>query len=255
MLELHRVAKRFDNGHLAVAEVSLTVRQGEIVVIVGGSGCGKSTLLRLIAGLERPSAGEVLLAGRPIAEPSPEIGIVFQEPRLMPWLSVADNVRFGLAARPRAEADRLVAEVLRRVGLEGFAKAWPRELSGGMAQRVAIARALVTRPKALLLDEPFSSLDAFTRLDLQDHVIALWNYDRPTMVLVTHDIDEALALGDRVLVMGGNPGRIQRELAVQAPRPRDRTGPAFVQDKRALLDDLRLARAPRQPEPADSYAI
>ncbi|MBM3490164.1 MAG: ABC transporter ATP-binding protein [Alphaproteobacteria bacterium] len=254
MLELDLVAKRFANGHLAVAAASLVVRESELVAIVGGSGCGKSTLLRLIAGLERPSAGQVRLAGRPIEGPSPEIGIVFQEPRLMPWLSVADNVRFGLAARPRIEADKAVREVLRRVGLEDFAKAWPRELSGGMAQRVAIARALVTRPKALLLDEPFSALDAFTRLDLQDHLIALWNHDRPTMVLVTHDIDEAIALGDRVLVMGGRPGRIYRELSIAAPRPRDRTAPAFVQAKRAILDDLRLARRPAA-EPADGYAI
>jgi sulfonate transport system ATP-binding protein len=243
MLTLHRAAKRFPNGYLALDDISLGVGEGEIVGIVGASGCGKSTLLRLLAGLERPSAGAAAFDGAPLAGPRDEIGVVFQEPRLMPWLSVEANVAFGLRQLPAAERKARVGETLARVGLTHFATSLPRELSGGMAQRVAIARALAARPKVLLLDEPFSALDAFTRLALQEHLLELWSYDRPTFVLVTHDIDEALALADRIVLMRGHPGRIHREFAVDLPRPRSRTAPRFLAWKEEVLRELHITAA------------
>lgn len=240
MLTLERASKRFPNGYLALDGVSFAVGQGEIVGIVGASGCGKSTLLRLLAGLEKPTAGSAAFDGAPLAGPRDEIGVVFQEPRLMPWLSVADNVAFGLRHLGKAEKQARVEETLARVGLGHFAKALPRELSGGMAQRVAIARALAARPKVLLLDEPFSALDAFTRLALQEHLLELWAYDKPTFVLVTHDIDEALALADRIVLMRGHPGRVHRDFAVDLPRPRSRSGARFLAWKEEVLRELHI---------------
>ncbi len=179
MLKVEKVSKRFANGFFALDEIDLTIKQGEIVSIVGTSGCGKSTLLRIIAGLERPSLGQVLIDSERIREPHPKIGVIFQEPRLMPWLNVRENVQFGLENIPalkynKAEKHNLVDTILERVNLSTFAKTLPRQLSGGMAQRVAIARALVTQPLILLLDEPFSALDAFTRMKLQDHLLKIW---------------------------------------------------------------------------------
>src|SRR6478736_3160385 len=168
MLDINHVGKTYPNGVRALDGVSLTVKLGEIVLVVGGSGCGKSTLLRLVCGLDAPTDGTVRLDGTLISAPHEKIGIVFQEPRLLPWLSVARNVGFGLEDRPEVERDALVNAALSRVGLFDKASMWPRELSGGQAQRVAIARALVPRPEVLLLDEPFSALDAFTRVNLQD---------------------------------------------------------------------------------------
>ena len=206
--------------------------------MVGGSGCGKSTLLRLICGLDRPTHGSVLLDGTPISGPHEKIGIVFQEPRLLPWLTVAGNVGFGLAHRPRAEQSERVARQLERVALTDKALVWPRELSGGQAQRVAIARALVPRPQVLLLDEPFSALDAFTRVDLQDHLLDLWADTKPTLVVVTHDVDEAIVLADRIMVMRPRPGRMFAEIAADLPRPRDRQSAAFDFVKRRVLAAL-----------------
>jgi sulfonate transport system ATP-binding protein len=238
MLALERVGKTYPNGVRALENVSLDVAPGESVAIVGGSGCGKSTLLRAVSGLDRPTQGTVRLDATPILEPHEKIGIVFQEPRLLPWLTVADNVGFGLAHRPDAERRERVAAALDRVGLTDKANVWPRELSGGQAQRVAIARALVPRPEVLLLDEPFSALDAFTRADLQDHLLALWAELRPTLVIVTHDVDEAIVLADRVVVMRPHPGRIADEIAVDLPRPRDRQSAAFDFAKRRVLAAL-----------------
>jgi len=238
MLELDRVGKTYPNGVRALDGVSLSVGPGEILAIVGGSGCGKSTLLRAISGLDTPSQGRVLLDGQPVTSPHEKIGIIFQEPRLLPWLSVAGNVGFGLEDRPRAERNERVADALARVGLTDKATMWPRELSGGQAQRVAIARALVPRPEVLLLDEPFSALDAFTRVDLQDHLLGLWTDLRPTLVLVTHDVDEAVVLADRIMVMRPRPGRIFEEIAAGLPRPRDRQSPAFDFVKRRVLAAL-----------------
>jgi sulfonate transport system ATP-binding protein len=238
MLVLDRVGKTYPNGVRALDGVSLKVDIGEIVVVVGGSGCGKSTLLRAVSGLDRPSQGCVLLDGIPITAPHEKIGIIFQEPRLLPWLSVADNVGFGLADRPAPERDERVGRALQRVGLSEKSTGWPRELSGGQAQRVAIARALVPRPEVLLLDEPFSALDAFTRIDLQDHLLDLWADLKPTLVMVTHDVEESVVLGDRVIVMRPHPGRIFAEIEIDLPRPRDRQSAAYDFAKRRVLAAL-----------------
>jgi sulfonate transport system ATP-binding protein len=247
MLTVTNLAKRFSNGHLALAGIDLVVGPGEILGVVGASGCGKSTLLRLISGLEVPTEGRVEINGTAVTGPRPEVGFVFQEPRLMPWLSIDDNVEFGIRHLPKAERVLRVGETLARVGLGKFAGHWPRELSGGMAQRAALARALVGRPEILLLDEPFSALDALTRYDLQEHVLELWAYDRPTMVLVTHDIEEALALSDRVVVMQSGPGRVQITVAPPLPRPRNRAGLEFQEWKEKLLAELHLSfKAARQ---------
>jgi sulfonate transport system ATP-binding protein len=238
MLALDRVGKTYPNGVRAIDGISLEVDLGEIVVVVGGSGCGKSTLLRAVSGLDRPTQGTVTLDGIAITEPHEKIGIVFQEPRLLPWLSVADNVGFGLENRPRRERTDRVGAQLDRVGLTDKARVWPRELSGGQAQRVALARALVMRPQVLLLDEPFSALDAFTRVDLQDHLLDLWADTKPTLVVVTHDVEEAIVLGDRIVVMRPHPGRIADEIEVDLPRPRDRQSAAYDFVKRRVLAAL-----------------
>jgi sulfonate transport system ATP-binding protein len=238
MLVLDRVAKTYPNGVHALGGVSLDVGLGEIVAVIGGSGSGKSTLLRAIGGLDPPSEGAILLDGEWITAPHQKIGIIFQEPRLLPWLKVAGNVGFGLGDRPKAERAQRVAAALKRVGLAEKAAVWPRELSGGQAQRVAIARALVPRPQVLLLDEPFSALDAFTRADLQNHLLDLWADAKPTLILVTHDVDEAIVLADRVMVMCPRPGRIFDEIDVDLPRPRDRQSAAFDFVKRRVLAAL-----------------
>lgn len=243
MIEMHQVSKRFDTGLLAVSDLDLEVEASEIVAVIGPSGCGKSTVLRLIAGLEVPTTGSVSVAGHEVRGPDPSVGVVFQEPRLMPWLSVERNVSFGLARRDGDQA--LVTEAIERVGLSAFAGALPKELSGGMASRTAIARALVTKPPVLLLDEPFSSLDAFTRVDLQEHLLEVWSWYRPTMFLVTHDIDEALVLADRVVVFGGRPGSIQTEVIVDLPRPRDRTDKTFHSFQDLAMGELRRSSGDR----------
>ena len=238
MLTLDRVGKTYPNGVRALDGISLEVAPGEILVVIGGSGCGKSTMLRAICGLDTPTQGKVVLDGTVITEPHEEIGIIFQEPRLLPWLRVADNVGFGLEHYPREERRTRVAGALDRVGLNEKARMWPRELSGGQAQRVAIARALVPRPQVLLLDEPFSALDAFTRADLQDHLLDLWADTKPTLVMVTHDVDEAIVLADRIMVMRPHPGRVYEEIPCDLPRPRDRQSAAFDFVKRRVLAAL-----------------
>jgi sulfonate transport system ATP-binding protein len=238
MLILERVGKTYPNGVHALGGVSLQVELGEIVAVIGGSGCGKSTLLRAIGGLDPASEGTVMLDGERITAPHEKIGIIFQEPRLLPWLNVAGNVGFGLNDRPKPERARRVAAALDRVGLAEKATMWPRELSGGQAQRVAIARALVPRPEVLLLDEPFSALDAFTRTDLQDHLLDLWADAKPTLILVTHDVEEAIVLADRIMVMRPRPGRVFEEIGVDLPRPRDRQSAAFDFAKRRVLTAL-----------------
>jgi len=241
MLSIESIDKTYPNGTQALSRANLTVAEGEIVAVVGGSGCGKSTLLRLAAGLEGATRGRIRLDGEIIKAPRTEVGLVFQEPRLLPWLTVAQNIGFGLYDRPRAEREQRVAEVLQRVGLAEYAGRWPRELSGGQAQRVAIARALAPRPKVLLLDEPFSALDAFTRASLQEHVLDLWEAFRPTLVLVTHDVEEAAFLADRVVVMRPRPGRFVAEIDLGLSRPRDRYGSAVETAKRKILRALDLS--------------
>ncbi|NML65940.1 ABC transporter ATP-binding protein [Hymenobacter sp. RP-2-7] len=238
MLQLEHIGKQFANGVVALHDISLHLQAGEIVTLVGASGCGKSTLLRLVAGLEPPSTGRVALAGEPLTAPHPAVGVIFQEPRLMPWLTVRANVAFGLAQLPAAEQMARTDAVLARVGLSNFADALPRQLSGGMAQRVAIARALVTRPALLLLDEPFSALDPFTKASMHEHLLDIWADTRPTLLLVTHDVEEALVLSDRVVVLHGHPGRLSQTLTLDLPRPRRRTSPEFQAWKQRVLDAL-----------------
>ena len=238
MLVLDRVGKTYPNGVRALDGISLAVAPGEILVVIGGSGCGKSTMLRAISGLDTPTQGKVVLGGMVITSPHEQIGIIFQEPRLLPWLRVADNVGFGLEQYPKEEKIKRVAGALERVGLREKARMWPRELSGGQAQRVAIARALVPRPQVLLLDEPFSALDAFTRADLQDHLLDLWADTKPTLVMVTHDVEEAIVLADRIMVMRAHPGRVHEEIPCELPRPRDRQSAAFDFAKRRVLAAL-----------------
>ena len=240
MLEIRHVSKKFDDL-AALAEIDLAVDRGEIVGIVGTSGCGKSTLLRIVGGLESPSSGSVLLDGVAVKGPRPEVGLVFQEPRLMPWLSVIENVEFALNKRRRDQRRPLAEAALARVGLGAFADALPQQLSGGMAQRAAIARALVARPEVLLLDEPFSALDAFTRFGLQGHLLDIWRAEQPTMLFVTHDIEEALVLSDRVVVMRAKPGRIHAQYRIDLPRPRRRTEARLQAWKERILEDLDLA--------------
>jgi sulfonate transport system ATP-binding protein len=238
MLTIRNLTKIYANGVHALANLDLQVTQGEIVAIVGGSGCGKSTLLRLIAGLDLPSDGTITVDGERIAAPHPAIGMVFQEPRLLPWLSVERNIAFGIDELPKAEQERRVAQALSLIGLEGYGKRLPKELSGGQAQRVAIARALVAQPKALLMDEPFSALDPMTRHGLHGQVIDLWKAYRPTMVMVTHDAEEAVALADRVIVMAPKPGRISDEILIVSGRPRDRSADSFEMAKRRVFSAL-----------------
>ena len=238
MLALEKVGKTYPNGVHALERFSANIQPGEIVAIIGGSGCGKSTLLRAVAGLDRATTGSVTLDGTVITAPHEKIGIIFQEPRLLPWLSVAHNIGFGLYDLPADVRRERIARALDRVGLADKADAWPRELSGGQAQRVAIARALVRQPEVLLLDEPFSALDAFTRRDLQDHLLDLWADTRPTLILVTHDVDEAVVLADRVLVMRPRPGRLFQEIQINLGRPRDRNSRHFDAFKRRVLTAL-----------------
>jgi sulfonate transport system ATP-binding protein len=238
MLALEALGKTYPNGVHALERFSAVINLGEIVAIIGGSGCGKSTLLRAVAGLDPATSGRVALDDVAITAPHAKIGIIFQEPRLLPWLSVADNIGFGLGDLSADVRRERVARALAKVGLADKAKAWPRELSGGQAQRVAIARALVPQPEVLLLDEPFSALDAFTRRDLQDHLLDLWADTRPTLVLVTHDVDEAVVLADRVFVMRPRPGRLFEEIKINLARPRDRNSPLFDNFKRRVLTAL-----------------
>jgi sulfonate transport system ATP-binding protein len=251
MLTIERVSKTYADGTEALRSVSLELPQGAITALIGGSGCGKTTLLRLIAGLDQASGGRIAVAGENISAPHPAIGIVFQEPRLFPWLRVEENASFGITHLEPPERQAVVEAALARVGLSEYAKRWPRELSGGQQQRVALTRALIVRPKVLLLDEPFSALDAFTRASLHDHLIALWETSKPAILIVTHDVDEAVALGSRVVVMSPKPGRIFEAIDVPLGRPRDRRSEAFEALKRRVLASLDrsmlVSEAPRQP--------
>src|SRR5438876_2433247 len=222
--------------------ISFSLAAGELVSLIGPSGCGKSTLLRLIAGLESPDSGELLIGSEKITQPGAERGLVFQDPNLFPWLTVRRNIEAGLVARGVLQEKRHeVGDFMRLVGLEAFGSAYPHHLSGGMSQRVALARALINRPKLLLLDEPLGALDAFTRMRMQDEVLRLWENRRTTMLLVTHDIDEAIYMTDRILVMTPAPGRIDREINIDLLRPRDRTSEPFLRLRSQILEHLHLA--------------
>jgi len=234
-------AYRIEGRSLPVLQnIHLDVSPGEFVSIVGASGCGKSTLLRLIVGLEAEYEGDILLDGKRIAATSLERGIVFQDHRLFPWMTVSQNIALALKnhALSQAEKDRQVAEHIALVNLSGFENAYPHQLSGGMAQRAAIARALINKPKVLLLDEPLGALDALTRVHLQRELQRIWVQQRCTVIMVTHDIEEALYLGDRVIVMDAHPGRIKHQIQVDLPHPRDRRSSVLQGYKEQLLEDL-----------------
>lgn len=235
---------------LALDQVSLQIACGEMVALVGPSGCGKSTLLRLIAGLDLPSSGEVYVGSERVEGPGAERGLMFQDPSLFPWKSVRRNIETGLVARGvlRQHRDE-VDDYLRLVGLESFADAYPHQLSGGMAQRAALARALINHPRVLLLDEPLGALDQFTRMRMQDEVLRIWQARRTTLLLVTHDIDEALYMSDRIVIMSARPGRIDRVIQVDLERPRLRTGSRFLELRAEILDILHFAGA-EESEPA-----
>ncbi|GGK34096.1 ABC transporter ATP-binding protein [Nocardia camponoti] len=224
-------------GRLRVlTDISLRIEPGEFVVLLGPSGCGKSTLLRLLSGLDKPSRGSLRADGAEIVGPDPHRALMFQDPTLLPWRTVLDNVALGPQARGTSAQDReRVDQTLELVGLEGFRDSLPAQLSGGMAQRVALARALVNRPRLLLLDEPLGRLDALTRATLQTEIARLWSEEGFTAVLVTHDVDEALQLADRVVVFTPRPGRIVADLAVRINRPRELDNPENLRLRREIL--------------------
>jgi NitT/TauT family transport system ATP-binding protein/sulfonate transport system ATP-binding protein len=229
---------------LALEPIDLNVGNNDFVTILGPSGCGKSTLLRIVAGLDRPTSGRVVLDGREVTRPGADRGMVFQSYTLFPWLTVSENISFGLRERGVSEAERgKVADgFIQRVGLLGFKNHFPKQLSGGMQQRTAIARALANDPKILLLDEPFGALDNQTRVLMQEMLLGVWERDQKTVLFVTHDIEEAIFLGSRVVVMSARPGRIKAEIPVDLPHPRSykiKTSPEFVSLKERLVEEIR----------------
>jgi sulfonate transport system ATP-binding protein len=221
----------------AVQDVSIDIKPGEFVVLIGPSGCGKSTILRGMAGLDTGFTGSIVAGEAPVTGPSRERGVVFQEHRLLPWFTVGKNMMFGFDG---GEADRKarLTEMLSLMHLEKFVDAYPHQLSGGMAQRTAIARALAPRPDVLLMDEPFGALDAFTRIEMQDALIDVWRKQRTTAVLVTHDIDEAIVLANRVVVMSAHPGTVKTVIDIDMEYPRDRTSPRFSELRTLLLEQF-----------------
>ena len=248
-LSLRDVGKSYDvdGRQLRVLnEISLEIVAGSFVGIVGPSGCGKSTLLRLIVGLDGQYQGVISLAGEPVVGTSLDRGIVFQDHRLLPWMTLEQNVGLALLNSSLAEAERRerVADLINLVGLRGFENVFPHQLSGGMAQRAAIARGLVTKPRVLLLDEPLGALDALTRVRLQDELLHIWEVERITMILVTHDVEEAVYLGDRVIVMHPEPGRIALDMAIELPYPRDRASLEFTRVRQGILAAMGAHDAP-----------
>jgi ABC-type nitrate/sulfonate/bicarbonate transport system ATPase subunit len=229
--------------------ISLEFQSGEFISLIGPSGCGKSTLLRLIAGLISAEGGTISLDGEEIHRPGYERGLVFQDPTLFPWKTIWENIAFGLRARGlyRQEKDSIPA-FFRLVGLEGFEKSYPHHLSGGMAQRAALARALINNPKALLLDEPLGALDAFTRMNMQDEILKIWEERRMTTVMVTHDVDEAIYMADRIVVMSARPAKIEKIITVAMGRPRERDQPDFLDLRAKILQILHFAGSRRELE-------
>jgi sulfonate transport system ATP-binding protein len=242
-LEIRNLSKSFvvDNNPLQILDnISITFPSGAFVSLVGSSGCGKTTLLRIMLGLETQYEGSALMDGKPIQGPGTDRGIVFQDHRLLPWLTVGENVAFGLDKLSRKEKKLLVDEHLKLVGLNGFESAYPSQLSGGMAQRVAIARALANKPEILLLDEPLGALDALTRMYMQKELERLWQLEKITMIMVTHDIDEAIYLSDKVVIMSSRPGIIKKIIDVPLSRPRDRASSDFMRIKAEILEEFHL---------------
>ena len=234
-LVIQHISKTYADGTEALRDIQIRADTGEIVAILGGSGCGKTTLLRLIAGLDQSSGGSIAVGDQILTGTHAAISAVFQEPRLLPWLTAGANIAFGGQRLTSQERDRRAGGLLERIGLAGYGDRWPRDLSGGQQQRVAIARALVGHPEILLLDEPFSALDPFTRASLHDLVLDLWHELKPTILMVTHDVEEAVFLADRIVVMKPRPGRVHETVTVDLPRPRDRLAPPFDLMKRRIM--------------------
>lgn len=252
-LELRGVHKEFVNPQgetiTALEQVDLTIEPGSFVSLIGPSGCGKSTLLRLIAGLIKPDRGELLLDGRQIEKPGYDRGFMFQEHTLFPWLSIYDNIAFGLRARGiYGEEQGRVQEYIDLVGLKGFERYYPHQLSGGMCQRASLARALAGRPSVLLLDEPLGALDAFTRMNMQEEIQRIWKEENMTMIMVTHDVDEAVYLSDHIVVMSPRPGRVTKIRDVQLHRPRARSSRDFLTYHAEVLRLLNYGGQEQVPE-------
>ncbi|MDR1942059.1 MAG: ABC transporter ATP-binding protein [Endomicrobium sp.] len=242
---------RDDAGHkiYALRNVNLQILRGEIISFIGPSGCGKTTLLRLLAGLDKPQSGSLSIEGKIIDKPHFERGFIFQQPALFPWNTVEENISAPLKARKiYAENKHKAARYISMMGLAGFEKSYPHELSGGMAQRAAIARALLSEPKVLLLDEPLGALDAFKRSELQNNLIEIWQKTKTTMALVTHDVDEAVYLSSRIAVMTSRPGKISKIINVELGQNRDRNDDGFIALRKEILKELRLASISPQPE-------
>ena len=246
-LKLKDVSKSFsrvDSTEVtnAVTDVNVSMYNGEFVSLVGTSGCGKSTILRMIAGLIAPTTGELTINGTKITSPGPDIGMVFQKPTLFPWLTVEDNVAFSLKMQGKLkEGMEDVQRLIKVIGLEKFKKDYPGQLSGGMAQRVALARAMISKPGILLMDEPLGALDAFTRMNMQNEILDMWQVNKQLVVMVTHDIDEALHMSSRILVMEAHPGRIREEIKIDMDYPRNRSSSSFVEYRNHILDLLHFA--------------
>ena len=245
-LAIDGLCKTYADGTEALRDVHIAAHSGEIVAILGGSGCGKTTLLRLTAGLDQPSAGGIAIDGQAVTGTHPAVSAVFQEPRLLPWLTVRRNIGFGGNGIVKAERARRVADLLERIGLAGYGGRWPKDLSGGQQQRVAIARALIGHPEILLLDEPFSALDAFTRASLHEMLLGLWQELRPTILIVTHDVEEAVVLADRIVVMRPRPGRVSETLTIRLPRPRNKLTTDYDLARRDVLRAIDRSLASEQ---------
>jgi nitrate ABC transporter ATP-binding subunit len=248
-LTIRGVTKRFavgDDEIEALARIDVTMAQGEFACLIGASGCGKSTLLRIVAGFEEPTSGEVLVDGKAIPGPGSDRGMVFQDYALFPWMTVRQNIGFGPRQRdlPRDEVNAIADEFVKLVGLERFADRFPSQLSGGMKQRVAIARVLANNASILLMDEPFGALDALTREQLQHELLQIWARTRVTIIFVTHSVEEAVLLADRVLVMSAGPGRIENDITIDLPRPRDVSSPEFNVVRRDVARRLTSHLAP-----------
>ncbi len=252
-IKVSNVVKKFiqPNGEeiTALNGVNLDIDPGSFVSFIGPSGCGKSTLLRLIAGLDKPTSGELTLDDKPIKKAGYERGLVFQNPTLFSWLTIYDNIAFSLKARGiYRESKSLVGEYLELVGLKDFANAYPHQLSGGMAQRASIARALVGHPKVLLLDEPLGALDAFTRMNMQDEILRIWKEKNMTMIMVTHDVDEAIYLSDKIVVMSPRPAKIEKVIDVNLYGQRARNNPEFLRLRSEILEILDFVGKIKEPD-------
>ena len=246
-LKLEDVSKSFakietDEVTHALTSVTTTMESGEFISMVGPSGCGKSTMLRLVAGLIKPTTGKLTVNGKEIGEPGPDRGMMFQKATLFPWLTVYDNIAFSLRMQGKLKGNEdKVEKMIEIIGLQNFRTDYPGQLSGGMAQRVALVRSLINEPEILLLDEPLGALDAFTRMNMQDEILKIWQEKQQLALMVTHDVDEAIYMGTRVLVMDAHPGRVIADIKIDLPFPRDRSSSEFVEYRNDILNKLHFA--------------